>query len=301
MLIGLLSTGGSPGVTTTTIAVGAMWPGPVVVVDADPSGGDILAAAGGAVEADRERNLLELMRLGRQSHLPEVLDSQITVLPTGVPVVAGLGHPGQAGAVSWTDLAEGLRAVNDRDVLVDLGRWGMPYAPAPLLWACDVVLLVVRTQLRGLRRAERALPLIAEDLDRHNPGAGSVNLLVVNDHGPYAIADIARRVGVPVLGELPLDTQTAAVFSDGAAPGRHLDRSPLVRALGSVVRTSGQLGQQRRALGTRAPLIRQQPATPTPVSLRPTPIPAAAPGVGLREMSRSPHRLAAVPRTETES
>ncbi len=138
MLIGVLSTNASPGATTTAMALSSVWPSPVVVVDADPSGGDILAAAGAVVEADREHNLLELMRLGRQGQIPQVLDSQITTLPTGVPVVAGLAHPGQAGGVPWTDLAEGLRAVTHRDVLVDLGRWGVPYAPAPVVRACDL-------------------------------------------------------------------------------------------------------------------------------------------------------------------
>jgi len=184
-------------------------------------------------------------------------------------------------------------------VLVDLGRWGVPYAPAPVLRACDLLVLVVRTQLRGLRRAERILPLIREDVQRHNPGGASVGLLVVNDHGPYAVADIVRsaKLGVPVFGELPLDTRTAAVFSEGATPGRHWDRSPLARALPGVVRTVGQLAQQQRALGTRAPLLRQHPSAPTPVP-RP-PAAATTPGVPLREMARTPRRLSAVPSTGT--
>jgi len=114
MLIGLLSTNASPGVTTTALAMGSVWPSPVVVIDADPYGGDILAGAGAVVEADREHNLLELLRLGRQGQIPQVLDSQITVLPIGVPVVAGLAHPGQAGGLPWTDLSEGLRAITHR-------------------------------------------------------------------------------------------------------------------------------------------------------------------------------------------
>ena len=299
MLIGLLSTNGSPGVSTTAMAMGSVWPSPVVVIDADPSGGDMLAAAGAVVEADREHSLLELLRLGGQGQIPRVLDSQITVLPTRAPVVTGLAHPGQAGGLAWTDLAEGLRAVTHRDVLVDLGRWGLPYAPAPVLRACDLLVLVVRTQLRGLRRAERILPLIREDVQRHNPGGASVGLLVVNDHGPYAVADIARsaKLGVPVFGELPLDTRTAAVFSEGATPGRHWDRSPLARALPGVVRTVGQLAGQQRALGTRAPLLRQYPSAPTPLP-RP-PAAATTPGVPVREMARTPRRLSAVPSTGT--
>jgi len=158
-----------------------------------------------------------------------------------------------------------------------------------------LLLLVVRTQLRGLRRAQRIVPLILKDLDRHNPGGGSLGLMVVNDHGPYAVADIVRsaNLNVAVFGELPWDARTAAVFSEGATPGRHWDRSPLARALPTVVRTVGQLAQQRRALGTRAPLLREQPMTPTPVPRQPVEVPA--PGVQLREMARGPRRLTAVP------
>ncbi len=305
MLIGLFSAGSSPGVSTAVLAMGSAWPSPCVVIDADPSGGDLLAAGGSVVEADREHNLVELMRIGRQGQIPQVLDSQITRLPVGVDVVAGLAHPGQSAGVVWGELAEGLQAVMHRDVLVDLGRWGSPFAPAPLLRACDVLLVVVRTQLRGLRRAERVLPMIKEDLDRHNPGAGDVGLLIVNDHGPYAVPDIARRLSAPVLGELPLDARTAAVFSDGATAPRHMERSALARAVPGVVRTVGQLAQSRQALGRRGPLIRQQAVDPSPSPVRrvttpPSPSPAAA-AVGLREMSRSPRRLSAVPPTGTDS
>jgi len=100
MLIGLLSTNGSPGVSTTAMAMGAVWPSPVVVIDADPSGGDLLAAAGSVVEADREHSLLELLRLGGQGQIPRVLDSQITVLPNATPPA----WPIPAKPVGWRGL-----------------------------------------------------------------------------------------------------------------------------------------------------------------------------------------------------
>jgi hypothetical protein len=305
VLIGLLSTGGSPGVSTLAAVMGAAWPDPVVVIDADPAGGDLLAGAGGVVEASRDRGLLELVRLGRQDDLRVVLDSQIVTLPTGVPLVAGLGHPGQAGGVNWSELADGLRAVTHRDVLVDLGRWSMNYPAAPLLRACDVLVLVVRTQLRGLRRAERTLPLIREDVDRHNPGVGAMGLVVVDDNGPYAVADIARRLGVPALGEVAFDPRSAAVFSDAAAPSRGHDRSPLLRSVPGVVRSVGQLAQQQRALGTRRTLLREQhhadatvviaaPGAPAPPPVGTTPAARHATAAGLREMPRRQRRLNAV-------
>ena len=39
----LLSPGGSPGVTTAALAMALTWPGPVLVAETDPSGGDVLA------------------------------------------------------------------------------------------------------------------------------------------------------------------------------------------------------------------------------------------------------------------
>lgn len=289
--------------STTTAVMAASWPSPVVAIDADPAGGDLLAGAGGEVEASRDRGLLELVRLARQGDLPVVLDSQIVTLPTGVPLVAGLGHPGQAAGVNWAELADGLRAVTHRDVLVDLGRWSMNFPAAPLLRACDVLLVVVRTQLRGLRRAERTLPLIREDVDRHNPGVGSMGLVVVDDNGPYAVNDISRRLGLPTIGEVAFDSKAAAVFSDAATPARGHTRSPLLRSVPGVVRAAGQLGQQQRALGTRRTLLREQhnaDATvviPAPGSPAPAPAPAArhtAAPAGLREMPRRQRRLSSV-------
>ena len=42
-LYALVSAGGSPGVTTTALALALSWPSPVVVAECDPSGGDVLA------------------------------------------------------------------------------------------------------------------------------------------------------------------------------------------------------------------------------------------------------------------
>lgn len=301
MLIGLCSAGGSPGVTTTVLAMGSVWPAPVVVIDADPSGGDVAAAGGGVIDASLS-NVLELVRLGRGNLIPRVLDSQIQTMPFGTAVVVGFGDPSQVGAVSWPELAAGLRAVEHRDVLVDLGRWGIPFAPGPVLRACDVLVMVVRTQTRALRRAERVLPLIGRDLDRANPGNAGVELLVIDDNGSFSAADISRRLRAHVIGELPHDPKAAAVFSDAAPAPRHLDRSPLVKGLAAVVAACGQLAQQRRSVGSRASLLRE----PVVRSLRPGPHsgaqqPQAAPASALTIMARAPRRLRPVPPSDGDA
>lgn len=301
MLIGLCSAGGSPGVTTTALAMGSVWPAPVVVIDADPSGGDVAAAGGGVIDASLS-NVLELVRLGRGELIPRVLDSQIQTMPFGTAVVVGFGDPSQVGAVSWPELATGLRAVEHRDVLVDLGRWGIPFAPAPVLRACDVLVMVVRTQTRALRRAERVLPLIGRDLDRANPGNAGVELLVIDDNGSFSAADISRRLRAHVIGELPHDPKAAAVFSDAAPAPRHLDRTPLVRQLPAVVAACGQVAQQRRSVRVRPPLMRQPAGRPPQPDPHPRTLQAqAAPAAGLNIMARTPRRLRPVPPSEGDA
>src|SRR5215217_7772269 len=57
VLIAIASMKGSPGATSTSLALAAMWPRPVVLVEADPSGGDLAyrckAAYGGLPYTDR--------------------------------------------------------------------------------------------------------------------------------------------------------------------------------------------------------------------------------------------------------
>src|SRR4029077_16011189 len=51
-VFGLVSPGGSPGVTTAALALAIGWPAPVIVAECDPGGGAVLAGAlGGHVPA----------------------------------------------------------------------------------------------------------------------------------------------------------------------------------------------------------------------------------------------------------
>ena len=43
----------------------------------------------------------------------------------------------------------------------------------------------------------------------------AVQALLVGEHRPYRAADVARTLGLPVLGVVPWDPRRAAVFADG--------------------------------------------------------------------------------------
>ena len=108
VLIGLLSAKGAPGVTTSSLAIAAQWPRPAVVLDADPSGGDIAAGLGqGAWPAGC--HLLELVARCRTQPLEAALRALVVRPGEHAPLVlAGLGSPAQAAASEGLLLRRGF-------------------------------------------------------------------------------------------------------------------------------------------------------------------------------------------------
>jgi MinD-like ATPase involved in chromosome partitioning or flagellar assembly len=143
--------------------------------------------------------------------------------------LAGLGSPTQAAAVPWASLGHGLARLDTVDVVCDLGRYLHAAGSRDLLGACDRILVVTRSSLPAVRATARLL-----DLLRAGPLRNRIVLLVVAPGQPYAAEEIAAGCQTPLIGELPDDPRTAAVWSDGTAAGRYLSRSPLQRAARQV-------------------------------------------------------------------
>ena len=233
VLIGLLCAKGAPGVTTSSVAIATAWPRTSVLVDADPSGGDIAAGLGrGAWPAGC--HLLELVARCRTEPLEAALRALVVRVGEHAPLaLAGLGSPAQAAAVPWASLGHGLARLDTVDVVCDLGRYLYGAGHCDLLSACDRILVVTRSSLPAVRATARLL-----DLMRASPLGNRIALLVVAPGQPYPAAEIAAGCQTPLIGELPNDPRTAAVWSDGAAAGRHLSRSPLQRAARQVAEAS---------------------------------------------------------------
>lgn len=249
-VIALASVKGSPGVTTATLALAATWPGRVLLVEADPAGGDVLAGYGrGALPPGP--GLLELATAARRALTPgDVLAHSIPLDTDGrLRLVAGTSGPGPLATVTPSlpaitaalrDLAAGP---DGWDVLVDAGRLDVSGAPWPLLAGGDLVVLVARPSLRQVRHLRAHLPAVREHLDRDGAGP-RLGLLLVGDT-PYDAGEVAGAVGLPVLAVLADDPAAAAVLSEGTAPHRGFTRSPLLRS-------ARHAGQQLRATATAA-------------------------------------------------
>src|SRR3954471_21120369 len=126
MLIALASVKGSPGVTSTCLALAAVWPRPVVLLEADPAGGDLAyrcsAAHGGPVSANR--GLLPLaaaVRGGTSS--PDVVFNESQLLACGVNLIQGGTSSAQARGLParWQTFGQAC-ATAEVDVIADLGR-----------------------------------------------------------------------------------------------------------------------------------------------------------------------------------
>ena len=220
----------SPGVTTTLLACASAWPGQVLLVEAGEDGGALAARFGLPVEPGLT-TLAAASRHGGNGDSPATLLAQhVQALPGTDRIDALVGPPSLEAAQALLRTAAGrLAGLLDQaesDVLVDAGR--LPAAPlaGPLLEGADRLLLVVRPRVEELTALAHRLP--------HLTGLGPAPELLLVGNRPYGPDEIADTLGVPVIGVLAHDPDTADALA-AARPDRRLGRSPLLRTAGGVV------------------------------------------------------------------
>jgi hypothetical protein len=224
----LASAGGSPGVTTTALALALGWPSQVIMAECDPSGGDALAGLLSGHLPARTGLLPLALEAGGGAEVPaDALWRQLIELDEerNCLLLAGISDPRQSAALQsslpWiADALQGLKA----DVLADCGRLDAVAAVRPVLSAASLAVLVLRPTLRQVSRAVPRVEMLTNLIGRERV----VTLLV--GEGTASGREIARSLGVPVAGQLPEDPKTAGVLSDGLGSRRALDSRPLLRA-----------------------------------------------------------------------
>ncbi|MBB5155931.1 hypothetical protein [Saccharopolyspora phatthalungensis] len=226
-VITMLSAKGSPGVTTAVAALATMWPGPVLVADADPSGGDMVPGWLGSWWADgwirADKGVVSFARSTRQlTSVPaEGFAGHVQVVPGArhVRVLGGVAHRARGAAIGETEWRRIASAARDLtrdggpDVLVDAGRW-VPETPWPLITAADLVLLAVRP---SLRHVHAAIPVVCalREMVRTDRLA-----LAVFATTPRQARAVSHTMGLPIAVEFPDEPTEARVFSDGT-PHHH--------------------------------------------------------------------------------
>jgi cellulose biosynthesis protein BcsQ len=258
MLVSVLSLKGSPGATTFAVALAARWPAParVLVVEADPSGGDL----GMRFSLPSTSGLMSLVAAARGGCGEDLVWQHAQQLPGGLPVIAASPDAGQARAALSAlalESAEGdgvFRVAANQPgtvVIVDCGRIDLGSPALPIVRASDVVVLLSRAHGDDLAHLSRRLPAIG----RWSPNPV---LLLIGDG--YSSVDVAREFGVLPLGRVPHDPNGAAVLCGRPNTLRRKRSGPAHSALGRFAhQMATELAARERPPATIPP--RAEPAS----------------------------------------
>jgi len=208
----------SSGATTAALALARRWPRPVVVVEADPAGGDLAARYGVATSP----GLVDLAAMPG-TH-PATLHSvaqnlggvDVVAAPVGAEVVLGALDALGPGA-DWIERTEA-----GVDVLVDCGRLPLPPTGVPtLLEVAHLPVFLARPTAPSVVSLRQRLGSVPESIKRH------AVIVLVGDR-PYPADEIAATIGLPVLGVLADDPVAAAAL--GSAEPVRMGHSALLRS-----------------------------------------------------------------------
>jgi cellulose biosynthesis protein BcsQ len=256
-LLAIAAGKGSPGVTTTAMALAAVWPRPAILADCDPAGGDValrLRRPDGRFLA-RDRGVVGLAaaaRVGR-GHLD--VEGQLQQVVGGLSVLVGADSASQAQAIGalWPAVAQAL-AEAPEDVVADCGRI-MPGASTDhVLRRADLVLLVTRSSPEAVAHLRHAfdhlndLCGVGSDGDR----VPDIGVVVIGDAHRQPLREVRRALALSgsvdcVLGRLAFDA--AAAEGLAGMPTRGLDRSALVTTARELAGLADQQLAQRSMAG----------------------------------------------------
>lgn len=236
-LIVLAADKGAPGVTTAAVALGAVWPRPVLLAECDQAGGDLVYRLpredGGMLNPSR--GLLSLAATARRGLRAEQIFEHTQRLVGGLDMLVGLTNAEQAQGLTWLwgPLGRAFAGLTGADVLADCGRLGPRSAVTELLREAGEIVLFTRPTLEHVVHLRERISALATELGGHS--APPIGVVVVADPREYrgAIAEVARIVAnaqlpATVLGGFALDPKGAEMLN-GRGGGR-VGKSLLVRS-----------------------------------------------------------------------
>lgn len=248
----LTSVSGAPGVTTTAIGLGRVWPQSSLVVEDDTHH----AMLAGYLRASQhaEPNLAAVANLtSTPTNAQTVWESIARPLPTDDPV-GGLRRKGILGPPTpwsragidprWGFMLALWRQLEEAgiDTIIDLGRLATPLTSTPHLIAApivedaDMILVMVEATLRDIAGARTMVEGLAEQMNL----AGAyrrLGLLVHRGGEARGVAEfndkeITSALRLPVIGAITHDPAGAAQLSDGV--GQRFEKSRLAHSLSKV-------------------------------------------------------------------
>lgn len=220
MILTLSSAKGAPGVTTTALLLALAWPRPILLIEADPSGGSIAAGYLSGDLPNVDRSVLELAMAQRRGDVISAASLRDSAIPLAgdARFIVGSPGPGQASfcAPLWDPMADATRLLSAKgfDVIVDLGR--ICPDTQPWMRAADLALLVTRTTMPALAAAQSAAASMKATVRRRSV----VEVMTVGINQPYGPAEIKDALDLDLTASIANDPVAAETFSLGRANGR---------------------------------------------------------------------------------
>jgi hypothetical protein len=243
-LIAIGADKGAPGVTTTAMALTAVWPRPILLAECDPSGGDLVyrfPSAGGG-HLDPRRGVLSLGIAARRGMPAQQAWEHVQKMQGGMDLLAGVTNAEQGAGLNtlWGPIGRLLAGLPQADVIADCGRVGVDGPVYDLLAEASLVLLVSRAAIADvIRLRDRVTALSAATEHRRRPARIGVLVLAEPKQLNSAISEVQHVLdqaggSAKVLGGLPDDPRGAQLFRDGQV-GK-LNKTLLVRAARGIAK-----------------------------------------------------------------
>jgi hypothetical protein len=249
MLVALCSAKGSPGVSSLSLALTAGWTRPATLLEADPSGSDLIYRCRhrSGREVAITPNILGLAAAVRGSSQSDAAQSSALAqytqpLACGVPLVPGVAAPAQARGLSglWPQVAEA--AMNAAgDVIVDLGRVDRTSSTTPLAAASAVLLVVCQSTLESVIHARELVRELVPTLPPITGGRRIIPAVVgprgqiVNDAADIDQLLFEASLLVDAAAPIAYDPRSLSALEAGANPRGRLARGPLMRSVTQLV------------------------------------------------------------------
>lgn len=220
--------------TTTAVSLASSWPvsEDAILVEADPSGGDLAAW----FDLPTTPSLSTVVTRVLDGAWPEV-ERMTRLADAGLRVIPApprSGEAAQAVSESARSLVTTLATLRSPVVIADTGRLQPSPAAHPFVGSAAAVVLVHRQAVQSSRAAAVRLQRLAEQLETLLSVPAQVIVAVIGST-PFDLGEIESflgdSIGTPPVVGLPVDELAAAVFGGRTGVSvRRLARLPLVRA-----------------------------------------------------------------------
>lgn len=238
MLMTMFSAKGSPGVTSSALVLAAVWPRPMVLLDADLAGGDLIyrcrASVGGTIAPSP--NLLTLAAAIRGDRSASIAQAAQR-LTNGIDLIVGVTTPAQSqGIAGLLEAVSSAAARAEVDVIADVGRFRRGDMTMPLLARADVIFPVLSGSLECFMHTRELLKDIATDVSGH-----IAPVLVGRTRTSKAdcadVDEVIASCGVAAMPavHIPLDRPGLMALEHGSGARGRIRMSPLVRGARAAV------------------------------------------------------------------